>query len=64
MSKRPRLAIVGGGASGMAAALEAAKRVDVVLYESHTRLGRKLLATGNGHCNFSHKGFNLSLIHI
>lgn len=58
MSKRPRLAIVGGGASGMAAALEAAKRVDVVLYESHTRLGRKLLATGNGRCNFSHKGFN------
>lgn len=58
MSKRPRLAIVGGGASGMAAALEAAKRVDVVLYESHSRLGRKLLATGNGRCNFSHKGFN------
>ena len=58
MSKRPRLAIVGGGASGMAAALEAAKCVDVVLYESHTRLGRKLLATGNGRCNFSHKGFN------
>ena len=57
MSKRPRLAIVGGGASGMAAALEAAHRVDVVLYEGHSRLGRKLLATGNGRCNFSHQGF-------
>lgn len=57
MSKRPRLAIVGGGASGMAAALQAAGRVDVVLYESHSRLGRKLLATGNGRCNFSHRGF-------
>lgn len=57
MNKRPRLAIVGGGASGMAAALEAAHRVDVVLYEGHSRLGRKLLATGNGRCNFSHQGF-------
>ena len=58
MSKRPRLAIIGGGASGMAAALEAAPLVDVVLYESHTRLGRKLLAIGNGRCNFSHQGFS------
>lgn len=58
MSKKPRLAIIGGGASGMAAALAAAAvGVEVVLYESHSRLGRKLLATGNGRCNFSHRGF-------
>ena len=47
--------IIGGGASGMAAALAAAedKRVQVVLFERQARLGRKLQATGNGRCNLS-----------
>ena len=58
MPKKPQLAIIGGGASGMAAALTAAaQNVHVTLYESHQRLGRKLMATGNGRCNFSHQGF-------
>ena len=58
MPKNPQLAIIGGGASGMAAALTAAAHdVQVTLYESHQRLGRKLMATGNGRCNFSHQGF-------
>lgn len=47
--------IIGGGASGMAAALAAAEnpRVQVLLFERQARLGRKLLATGNGRCNLS-----------
>jgi len=47
--------IIGGGASGMAAALAAAKRPDtqVILMERQARLGRKLLATGNGRCNLT-----------
>lgn len=47
--------IIGGGASGMAAALAAAqqKNVRVLLFERQERLGRKLLATGNGRCNLS-----------
>ena len=47
--------IIGGGASGMAAALAAAEnpRVQVILLERQARLGRKLLATGNGRCNLS-----------
>ena len=47
--------IIGGGASGMAAALAAAENSDVqvVLFERQARVGKKLLATGNGRCNLS-----------
>ena len=47
--------IIGGGASGMAAALAAAENpsVQVVLMERQARVGRKLLATGNGRCNLT-----------
>lgn len=49
------IGIIGGGASGMAAALAATehKNVQVVLFERQARLGRKLQATGNGRCNLS-----------
>ena len=47
--------IIGGGASGMAAALAAAEKenVQVLLFERQARLGRKLQATGNGRCNLT-----------
>ena len=47
--------IIGGGASGMAAALEASRNpgCQVVLFERQARLGKKLMATGNGRCNLS-----------
>ena len=49
------IGIIGGGASGMAAALAAAENenVQVLLFERQARLGRKLLATGNGRCNLT-----------
>ncbi len=49
------IAIIGGGASGMAAALAARENPDdrVLLLERQSRVGRKLLATGNGRCNLS-----------
>ena len=49
------IAIIGGGASGMAAALAAAENPanQVVLLERQARLGRKLQATGNGRCNLT-----------
>ena len=41
--------IIGGGASGMLAALTAAESGhSVLLLERQSRVGRKLLATGNG----------------
>ena len=47
--------VIGGGASGMAAALAAAENRDaqVILMERQTRVGRKLLSTGNGRCNLT-----------
>lgn len=49
------IGIIGGGASGMAAALSAAEKEEtqVVLLERQARVGRKLLATGNGRCNLT-----------
>ena len=49
------IGIIGGGASGMAAALAAAenKDVQVILMERQARVGRKLQATGNGRCNLT-----------
>ncbi|MHC1787349.1 MAG: aminoacetone oxidase family FAD-binding enzyme [Christensenellales bacterium] len=49
--------IIGGGASGLAAActaLQAGLRVTVL--EARDRIGRKLLATGNGRCNLLNVG--------
>lgn len=49
------IGIIGGGASGMAAALAAAENpnIQVILLERQARVGRKLLATGNGRCNLT-----------
>ena len=49
------IGIIGGGASGMAAALAAAEGTgnQVILMERQTRVGRKLLSTGNGRCNLT-----------
>ncbi|MBQ6948652.1 MAG: aminoacetone oxidase family FAD-binding enzyme, partial [Firmicutes bacterium] len=48
--------VIGGGASGMMAAISAKSQLpegDVLLLERNEILGRKLLATGNGRCNFT-----------
>lgn len=51
-----QLIVIGGGASGLAAAVTAAslgvQRIAVL--EKLPRTGKKLLATGNGRCNLSH----------
>ncbi len=59
------IGIIGGGASGMAAALAAAENenAQVVLFERQARLGRKLLATGNGRCNLSNTHTSLDHYH-
>ncbi|MDD6174535.1 MAG: aminoacetone oxidase family FAD-binding enzyme [Firmicutes bacterium] len=52
------VAVIGGGASGLAAAVSAARqnpRGGVVLLEKQDRVGKKLLATGNGRCNLSNR---------
>lgn len=56
------VAIVGGGASGIAAACAVAAcaraaqvRVRVVVIEKGRRMGSSILRSGNGRCNFSHE---------
>ena len=49
--------VIGSGAAGMAAAIAAAKCGDrVTLLERMDRVGKKILATGNGRCNLMNTG--------
>jgi len=49
-----RVAIIGGGAAGLFAAnLLNKKGIDYTIFERESRVGKKLLATGNGRCNLS-----------
>lgn len=50
------LIIAGGGAAGLCGAVAAAKkypRLRIGIVEKEVRVGKKLLATGNGRCNFT-----------
>ena len=54
-----KLGIIGGGASGLIAAITAAKNgADVTIIERKDRVGKKILATGNGKCNFTNHSMN------
>ena len=57
--------IIGGGAAGLMASCAAAhvlkKRGSVLVLEGNAKLGRKLLATGNGRCNLTN--LNVSPAH-
>ena len=49
-----RLAVIGGGASGMIASIFAAQNgIRVDLYERNEKLGKKLYITGKGRCNLT-----------
>ena len=51
-----KIGIIGGGASGLMAAITAAHHgADVTIIEKKDRVGKKILATGNGRCNFTNK---------
>lgn len=48
------VAVIGGGASGMMAAVTATSGgAHVILLEHKDRIGKKILSTGNGRCNFT-----------
>ncbi len=58
--KQYDIAVIGGGASGLAAALAAAERarqagkqLKIAVLEKNPRVGKKLLITGNGRCNIT-----------
>ena len=58
----PTLAVIGGGASGLAAAFTAAdavrktgKRARILVYDANEEPAKKILVTGNGRCNLSNE---------
>ncbi len=56
---KKKIAIIGGGAAGMMAAITASNTgADVTIYEHTDRLGKKILSTGNGKCNLSNEEMN------
>lgn len=59
------IAVVGGGASGMLAAIIASKssKHTVYLLERQSRVGKKLSATGNGRCNLTNLHAGPGLYH-
>ena len=68
--RRTEIAVVGGGASGLMAALTAAEEqkrqhrpISVLVLEAAQKPGRKLLATGNGRCNLTNMRGELSRFH-
>ena len=56
--------VVGGGAAGMMAAIIAAKNGgQVTILERNDRVGKKLLATGNGRCNYTNINATINNYH-
>ena len=56
-----RVLVIGGGASGLMAAIAAAEQgAKVTLLERNRQVGKKLLVTGNGRCNLTNLDQELS----
>lgn len=57
-----KIGIIGGGASGLAAAITAAKQKnsEVYILEHKEQAGKKLLSTGNGRCNLTNERMDSS----
>ncbi len=58
--------IIGGGASGIMAAISCKKHnpdYEVFVLEKNFKLGRKILASGNGRCNLTNTNLNLERYH-
>lgn len=70
MAQGKSIAVIGGGAAGMTAAIFAARAqlqnnqpVRVRLLEKNPRVGKKLLATGNGRCNLTNTDLSITHYH-
>ena len=58
---KTEIAVIGGGASGMIAAITARKSgKEVVILERKDRILKKVLITGNGRCNITNVNANIS----
>lgn len=60
------IAIIGGGASGLVAAITAKRlnpQLSVYVFEALDRVGKKLITTGNGRCNITNLNLTLDRFH-
>lgn len=58
------VAIIGAGASGLVAAIVAARNgAKVCIYEKNSKIGKKILVTGNGRCNITNKNIQTANYH-
>ena len=56
--------IIGAGASGLVSAITLARRGKrVAILEKNSKIGKKLLATGNGRCNITNRKITLDRFH-
>ncbi|MCK4551637.1 MAG: NAD(P)/FAD-dependent oxidoreductase [Tenericutes bacterium] len=61
MLKLNNIIIVGGGASGILAAIVARRNgANVTILERNSRIGKKILVTGNGRCNYTNSLTNVT----
>lgn len=61
-NKRYKIAIIGGGAGGLASAVSACENIsgkDIIILERQARTGKKILASGNGRGNISNKSLSV-----
>jgi len=59
-----KVAVVGGGAAGLTAAMAAKYNgAEVTVLERKDRVGKKILATGNGRCNLSNTDLSITHYH-
>ncbi len=64
MNQPVNIAIIGGGAAGLTAAITAARRgARVRVLERMQRVGKKILATGNGRCNITNERISINHYH-
>ena len=62
--KSMKIAVIGGGASGIMAAITAANQGhQVTIFEKNDRIGKKILATGNGRCNLTNLYQDINCYH-
>jgi len=58
------IAIIGAGASGLISSIFLLEqKFNITIFEKNNKVGKKLLATGNGRCNISNENIHLSNFH-
>ena len=58
-----KIAIIGGGAAGLTASINAAKNNQVTIFERNSICGKKITITGNGKCNYWNENQDISNYH-